>query len=711
MSAPLQLLARHGLLDPETTFFDYGCGRGDDIGALRSQGVAAEGWDPHFRPDEPKRAADVVNLGFVVNVIEDPAERVDALTQAFALARSVLAVGVMLYSSDVPGRPYQDGFLTSRSTFQKYFQQSELKEWIEQVLGREAFLVGPGVAFVFKSEALEQRFLDSRYRSASVSRRLISASQREAVRKAREERLAERVARVRERQLLAEARREERRAARLLNEAERLARAAERSRLALARLEERRALREARAITKRESEEAQRRLLDTVWSLALSLGRLPDDDEARDIGLYSLRGGLKTASKLIAESYPLGLLQEARSARIDDLRVLFAIRQFERRAPYKRLEPRLQRDVRAFFGDYQTALQSGLQLLKEAADPDELLRACEQAASDGLGWLEPGHSLQLHISLVERLPAVLRAYVTCGLVLWGDASGVDLVKIHTTSGKLTLLQCDGFDENPLPPMRRRIKINLRKLDYQVFEYGTAEHPLQPVYSKSRFISEENPGYEEQVAFDESIASLGVLDETGYGPSWDELDALLTTRRLAVVGTRLVPSQTIPDLDDRCGTRFTYRDFIQCGDTQRRLRVPNRPIQPATYNALYALATNVLDPVCEYFGAIELTYGFCSAALATQIKGRIAPELDQHAAYELNRRGVPICARGGAACDFLVRDEDMEEVAQWIIANLPFDRLYFYGKDRPIHVSYGDPGARSAYRLVEAPNGRRLPRPF
>lgn len=30
---------------------------------------------------------------------------------------------------------------------------------------------------------------------------------------------------------------------------------------------------------------------------------------------------------------------------------------------------------------------------------------------------------------------------------------------------------------------------------------------------------------------------------------------------------------------------------------------------------------------------------------------------------------------------------MLEVAQWIVSNLPFDRLYFYGNDRPIHVSY------------------------
>lgn len=712
ISAPLQLLVRHGLLGTSTTFFDYGCGRGDDIAALRAQVLSADGWDPHFRPDEPKREAEVVNLGFVVNVIEDPAERVDALTGAFALARGVLAVGVMLYSNDVAGRPYRDGYLTSRSTFQKYFQQSELKEWIEHVLNREAFLVGPGIAFVFKDDGLEQQFLDSRYRSKSVSQRLLSATAREANRRVREARHAERLERMRQRQLAIDVKRQERLAARLLNEAERADRAEARRRLALARLEERRARWHARVAARQQAEDAQRRVLDAVWAVALTLGRFPDgEDEVGDIDLEGMRGGVKGVIRKLSETYPIELLEEARTARIDDLRVFFAIRQFERRAPYKRLEPRLQRDVRAFFGDYQTALASGLSLLRVAADSNELARAAEEASSKGLGWLEPGHSLQLHTSLVERLPAVLRAYVWCGLVLWGDAEGVDLIKIHLASGKLTLLQCEGFDSSPLPTLKRRIKVNLRKLDYQVFEYGTREHPAQPIYLKSRYLSEEFPRYGEQLRFDEALAATGVLDNSAYGLPREEADTFLALRRLEIVDWELRASQAVPDLDEPCGDRFTYRQLIECGETQRRLGLPNRPVQPATYNALHALATTILDPVCEYFGSIELTYGFCSSPLARQIKGRIAPELDQHAGCELNRRGELICARGGAACDFLVRDEDMEDVARWVIENLPFDRLYFYGKDRPIHVSYSEAVTRSAFRLEETASGRRVPKPF
>ena len=53
---------------------------------------------------------------------------------AFRLTRTALAVAVTLYSNDAPGRPFHDGFLSSRNTFQKYFSQAEFKDYVEQVL-------------------------------------------------------------------------------------------------------------------------------------------------------------------------------------------------------------------------------------------------------------------------------------------------------------------------------------------------------------------------------------------------------------------------------------------------------------------------------------------------------------------------------------------------------------------------------------------------
>jgi hypothetical protein len=129
---------------------------------------------------------------------------------------------------------------------------------------------------------------------------------------------------------------------------------------------------------------------------------------------------------------------------------------------------------------------------------------------------------------------------------------------------------------------------------------------------------------------------------------------------------------------------------------------------ATYNALHALAVHVLDPVIEYFGGIRLTYGFCSPLLGRHISRRVAPRLDQHACHEVGERGRRICTRDGAACDFIVDDEDMEEVAAWIAANVPFDRMYLYGRDKPLHVSYGPDQSRSIFRMKDMAAGALVP---
>ena len=56
-------------------------------------------------------------------------------------------------------------------------------------------------------------------------------------------------------------------------------------------------------------------------------------------------------------------------------------------------------------------------------------------------------------------------------------------------------------------------------------------------------------------------------------------------------------------------------------------------------------------------------------------------------------------------DFIVTDESMLEVAQWIVQHTPFDRLYFYGDNRPLHVSHG-PGNKREIVIMTAPVGSR-----
>nr|AFD03395.1 hypothetical protein [uncultured bacterium W5-51b] len=164
LSSPMQQLWKHGYLDGEYSVFDYGCGRGDDVRALSSRDIEASGWDPHFASEHPRERADVVNLGFVLNVIEDIQERDEALRGAWELTDKVLAVAVILGGRSLYERfrLYRDGVITRRGTFQKYFRQNELRRYISEILQQDPIAMSPGIFFVFKDEEEEQGFLAKR---------------------------------------------------------------------------------------------------------------------------------------------------------------------------------------------------------------------------------------------------------------------------------------------------------------------------------------------------------------------------------------------------------------------------------------------------------------------------------------------------------------------------------------------------------------------
>lgn len=161
-SRPLAAATADGLVSTQTSVFDYGCGHGDDLHWLQQQGIEASGWDPAFRPSTPQRSADVVQLGYVLNVIERPEERAATLKRAWSLTEKLLIVAVRVDKSLDDADEHGDGLLTSRGTFQKLFTQSELRAYVETVLGRVPQLATLGVAYVFKDPEWEARFLGTR---------------------------------------------------------------------------------------------------------------------------------------------------------------------------------------------------------------------------------------------------------------------------------------------------------------------------------------------------------------------------------------------------------------------------------------------------------------------------------------------------------------------------------------------------------------------
>jgi DNA phosphorothioation-associated putative methyltransferase len=172
-SLPLKCLVRDNLLTDGTTFFDYGCGYGDDLEQVKQLGIVANGWDPAYRPDEAACEADVVNLGYVINVIEDQTEREETLRAAWRLAKKVFAVAARIAVDGTGDREFEfgDGVITRIQTFQKYYSQAELRQYLEQVLGAEAIPAAPGVFYLFKDAALRESFSASKYRRRSFAPR------------------------------------------------------------------------------------------------------------------------------------------------------------------------------------------------------------------------------------------------------------------------------------------------------------------------------------------------------------------------------------------------------------------------------------------------------------------------------------------------------------------------------------------------------------
>src|SRR5262249_43395541 len=153
-------------------------------------------------------------------------------------------------------------------------------------------------------------------------------------------------------------------------------------------------------------------------------------------------GGVKRAVQLVISQNGDQLWNLSKSARSEDTLVYLAMMNFRKRLLRREIPLRVRNDIRIFFGDLHTALGKGRDLLFAAGDPDEL----ELAVGDldyGLFDRDQMHFM-FHRSLLPKLPPILRVYVGCGSIRYGDPEEADLIKIHVKSGKVTFLTYDDF---------------------------------------------------------------------------------------------------------------------------------------------------------------------------------------------------------------------------------------------------------------------------
>jgi DNA phosphorothioation-associated putative methyltransferase len=493
LSRPVKTIIEYGQLPSGSSFLDFGCGLGADIRGLCELGFDAFGWDPVHAPDGRCTEADVVNLGYVLNVIEDPAERLETLASAWRLTKRLLVVSALIGSTSADlyrGVTLNDGILTRRNTFQRYFGQQELQSYIEDAVETSPVPVALGIFYVFRDPKEQQVFLQSRSRrnvdwnSISLKLGKPDRSPREprADRPARPDRFAEYLP-----------------------------------------------------------------LLEEFWSVVLPLGRLPIPQECpRYSELCAAFGSAKRALRRLLTSGRQEVFERAQAARKSDMLVYLASSNLRKVIPFLHLPETVRRDLTVFFGSYKRGLAQGRELLHSAADPNTIVLACDEAA---VGW-QDNRSLYLRTPLVDRLPTVLRTFIACAELLYGDVHEADILRIHKLTGKVTFLTYTDFESALLPRLAVRTRVNLRTVQVDVFDH-TGNGQL--LYFKERFLDAEDPQRTRLVSISDSLRQLGISDSTFTGPSTFELRRILDEAQMPNLAQELGLDQIEGECHDRNGS--------------------------------------------------------------------------------------------------------------------------------------------------------------
>lgn len=477
LSAPMKTLAKNGLLSGDYSIFDYGCGRGDDLRELEAHGLDALGWDPNFSPDSDIVNSDIVNIGFVINVIEDQDERMAAVLGAWETTNKLLVISAMLGNESYITQftPYKDGVITSRNTFQKYFSQAELKIYIERTLDEEPIAISPGIFYIFKDKALEQSFLKNRHKRNYEWKHLTAPKP-----------VSEDQARI--------------------------------------------------LFTKHQE------LLESFWLSCLAYGRIPANDEFKDSAqIKEIVGSNKKALKLVTDWFGKEELELAANMRKEDLLIYFALGMFEGRKTYTNLADDIKRDIKAFFDTHKIALHQAKELLFGIANIEQITKECIKAKDELPASKlshESGlpHSLTLHKKFIDDLSPLLRVYVYSALQLYGDLDGIQLVKIHITSGKVTLLGYEGFDDTPLPQLKERVKIKMAEQDVDFFDYIN-ENQRPVLLDKVEYIDESFEDFKKQKAFNKRLFEN--FQEKNINLTFNNLLRILLQKGLTITGYRIV----------------------------------------------------------------------------------------------------------------------------------------------------------------------------
>jgi hypothetical protein len=515
LSRPLQQAYTDGLLDGDISVFDYGCGRGNDVRTLNNLGIVASGWDPGHAPDNERVKAEVVNIGYVVNVIEDVAERSEALRSAWDLAKSVLVVsGRLIWDPDAnSGKPYRDGRLTASGTFQKFYAPEELKAWTEATLRRTAITAAPGILYVFRDDSSAQQLLARHTRHTNRPRQGIA-----------ELLYAQRI------DLLSPLEQHVRVHRKLPTPAD-LERSPEI-------IDTFGSVRAAFSIirrvtgpaswtdidlgTRKRSEQRFEENLEDLQPLidfVSDRGRLPRSGElTNEAKLADEFGSVRAAFSLIRRvTGPQRWTDLEETARQNFL-VYAALSAFGGRPKFSELPEDLQYDAKDLYGSYTAACAESDKLLYSIADSDAINAACNTAA---FGKLTP-EALYVHIDYVSDLPPLLRVYEGAARQITGDVDDATLVKINRQKPQVSFLVYPDFDTDPHPAIEASIVAKLGEIRLKHRYFGNSDNP--PVlHRKEAFLPPTHPDYDKYARLTRQEERAGLLDRNDIGTrnGWEE----------------------------------------------------------------------------------------------------------------------------------------------------------------------------------------------
>lgn len=362
--------------------------------------------------------------------------------------------------------PLADGLLTSRHTFQKFYEQQELRHWIEQQLGHDAIAAGPGIFYVFREAASGETFRSQRVRRQIAAPSLSLSEQR---------------------------------------------------------------CRDHPA------------LVEALVGFYSERGRLPQEDELSESAeIAAVFGNMKRAFQAILRTNAEIDWDPIVAARREDLLLYLALSRFERGMRWSALSEPLQRDVRALFGSYGTAQRQAEALLLQIGQPGAIDAACAEAP---VGKLTPT-ALYVHVSALDRLPLLLRAFAGCGHGYLGAVEGATLIKLYRREPKLSYLAYPDFDRDPHPALDVSMNIDLRELRLKRRRFSGQPNP--PIlHRKECFVANDYPRRTTFARLTKAEERAGLLDATdriGLRRGWE---TVLEEKGLTLEGHRLVPAPVTP----------------------------------------------------------------------------------------------------------------------------------------------------------------------